>query len=231
MLRWEYEGVEKDEEDAINNLQLAQPGCTMKHDTFGLCTHLDNGEGVADGSFKVKLHSDGSVKELTKGQFQYVHAAPKIDNVENPQDDQNNNDKPVGNTEQAVNNLAGRNEEPSQPTNDGSNNGGGANENEQPAKNDTVNNDPSNDEKTSTTPGQPPPPPNDEPGGENDNPPGDDSPIFKQVVEEMAKQHSKYGLEPEELGLLWYKSLVRLLFIAISVDVEHDVYRYSRNIW
>eukprot|EP00965_Chrysotila_dentata_P016458 545044-Pleurochrysis_carterae.AAC.1 len=54
VLSWVYEGAERDyEEDSdLSNVQLGTAGCTLMHDIFGLCTHLDDGEGVATGAFK-----------------------------------------------------------------------------------------------------------------------------------------------------------------------------------
>eukprot|EP00965_Chrysotila_dentata_P243906 6205674-Pleurochrysis_carterae.AAC.2 len=55
------------------NTQLGTVGCRMRHDIFGLCTHIDDAS-VAPGSFKVRIDADGSVKELTKGHFQFDSA-------------------------------------------------------------------------------------------------------------------------------------------------------------
>eukprot|EP00965_Chrysotila_dentata_P133023 4398624-Pleurochrysis_carterae.AAC.1 len=74
-ISWEYDGKHKSPEP-LDNLNIAQYGDIVKHAVFGLCTLLPK-DGAGCGNLKVKVHSDGSERELTSGHFQLVSAGSK----------------------------------------------------------------------------------------------------------------------------------------------------------
>eukprot|EP00965_Chrysotila_dentata_P195986 6177312-Pleurochrysis_carterae.AAC.1 len=116
---WAYEGEEK---AAVteDNLQIGKTGDTLKHDVFGLCTLLDSTE-AAEGSFKIKVHSDDRICETTRDHVQLADISAEMTKKPEVPSGDNNLDGGAAGTTSDVSNATS--EDGSQPS--GTANGAG----------------------------------------------------------------------------------------------------------